>query len=66
MSTAFVSTLAGTTASGTLNGIGTNARFYEPHGAAIFPGGQYILLSTLSNSLRKVEVPSRIRRNFNS
>ena len=45
-----VTTLAGVTGShGSINGIGTNARFSGPHGVTISPDGVYALIGDLHN-----------------
>jgi hypothetical protein len=57
ISTAFVSTLAGSTSSGSVNGIGTNARFDSPFGVAISPDGSLCLVSeTINNQVRQVDI----------
>jgi hypothetical protein len=45
MATASVETFAGTSGSGTVTGVGTNARFNRPIGVAISPDGTFALVS---------------------
>jgi DNA-binding beta-propeller fold protein YncE len=52
ISTTVVSTVAGDTGvSGTTDGVGTNARFFYPHGLSISPSRLFMLVADRSNSL---------------
>jgi DNA-binding beta-propeller fold protein YncE len=52
-----VSTLAGSGALGFQNGFGVAASFNEPHGVAVDPTGQYLLIAEASNHrVRRIDV----------
>jgi DNA-binding beta-propeller fold protein YncE len=58
LTTASVTTFVGKAGSiGSTNGMGTNSRFYNPHGVPISPDGTYALIADYANQLiRKVVV----------
>jgi hypothetical protein len=56
ISTSSVTTIAGASA-GSTNGVGTNARFYNPVGVSIAPDGVYALIGDNGNNLiRRIEL----------
>jgi WD40 repeat protein len=57
-STATVSTIAGQTAPGTTDGVGTNARFSAPRGVAVLPDGNILVADSTNNRIRLITMPS--------
>jgi WD40 repeat protein len=57
-STATVSTIAGQTASGTTDGVGTNARFNLPRGVVVLPDGNILVADSTNNRIRLITMPS--------
>jgi DNA-binding beta-propeller fold protein YncE len=55
ITTASVMTVAGNSIAGSLNGIGTDARFYAPRGVTISPDGTYAFVADTENQIiRKI------------
>jgi hypothetical protein len=60
LSTASVTTLAGTSSRGFMNGIGSNAQFSNPCEIKISPNGFFALLGAFSNhQVRQIEISTR-------
>jgi DNA-binding beta-propeller fold protein YncE len=60
ISSASVTTIAGSGVSGTANGIGTDAQFYNPYGLGISPDGLFLLVADNYNELiRQVIISTR-------
>jgi hypothetical protein len=60
LSTASVTTLAGTSSRGFTNGIGSNAQFSDPCEIKISPNGLFALLGAFSNhQVRQIEISTR-------
>ena len=49
-----VSTLAGSTAAGIANGVGTSAQFYRPFGVSVDSSGNVIVADEGNNLIRKI------------
>jgi sugar lactone lactonase YvrE len=49
-----VTTIAGNATSGSINGTGTNARFYQPYGVALDSTGTVYVADTMNNLIRKI------------
>ena len=65
IATGQVTTIAGTGAAGSVNGIGTAASFNYPMGLAIDPACKYLYITTLSNHLiRRIEIATNIVTTF--
>jgi DNA-binding beta-propeller fold protein YncE len=58
LSTAMVTTIAGTTTAGSINGVGTNARFNIPFALAFSPDGSIAIIADSSNHLIRVLIVS--------
>ena len=59
ISTQQVSTLFGSGATGSINGVGTNAQLNQPHGIALSSDESYCLMTTLNDNLiRKADMSS--------
>ena len=54
----FVTTLAGTTAIGSTDGVGTNAKFYNPNGIAINPSGTMLYVAEFFSLIRTITLSS--------
>ena len=51
---AVVSTLAGSTAAGSANGVGTSAQFSHPYGVSVDSSGNVIAADQTNNMIRKI------------
>jgi streptogramin lyase len=58
--TAVVSTLAGTTAPGYVNGVGANAHFYYPPGVAVDRNGNVFVADAGNNAIRKITPEGKV------